>query len=188
MMPSTPGGCTLAAVIGGVLLSSVLAVLALVLIPVGGTVDLFPASGPEPAVSSVTASALVTDLENAEALWKTSGVDSYRIQVRIGGAWWLNTYTITVRNGLIADVAVQCDPGMVGLTNCPDDPAAAAEDFTVPALFTGAHRFVDSGDAAWFTASFDPTYGYPASMRFDHPDMLDEEWFITVLSFEMLPE
>jgi len=179
MIPASPGGCMLA-VIGTLVISTAVAVFAF-LVPVSSTGVALPTPGD--AISEVP-----LDLENAETLWHAASIDSYRIKVQIGGAWRLNTYTITVQHGEITNAVVQCGPGMVGLVDCPEDAQAAAHDFTVAGLFTQLHSIIDTDNAAWLTASFDPALGYPMSMGFDHPEIMDEEWFINVLSFEALPD
>jgi hypothetical protein len=173
----TPGGCSFLAI--------VLTLLALLIVPVGVQQVVTPPVAPPPAAIG---SSEPFSLHEAEALWQTSGPGSYRIEVRAGSAWELNTYTVTVRNGEIADAEVRCDPGMTGMTNCPEDAAAAAADFTVPGLFAQAQRTIDYGNGRWLAVQFDAATGYPLSMYFDDPDILDEQWFVTVLSFEVLPE
>ena len=60
------------------------------------------------------------------------------------------------------------------------------EEYTVPALFELARSMAQFDEGKWTEIEFDPTYGYPTSISYDHPEILDEDSYWGVQSFEVL--
>jgi len=134
----------------------------------------------QPLLSGLT---LQGKLGRAEAVWEKQGPASYRIQVRCGSAWGIETYTIAVQAGRVAENSAECAPGPLGPPDCKV-PDYRAEEYTVPGLFEQVRQQIERLDARYLMASFDPTHGYPAHISYDHPQIYDEQWACNVVEFE----
>lgn len=122
-----------------------------------------------------------SELERAEAKWEHQDIQSYRIQVQVGGFWSMHNYLVIVRDGKVVDSSSTCIVAPGQLEPCqaaPFDP----EQFTVPGLFAIARAQLASSDE-WTTVEYDARYGYPMSIRYDQPQLADEEQIWSVLEF-----
>ena len=79
---------------------------------------------------------------------------------------------------------MSCIPAPTENGKCEVQPFDAAE-YTVPGLFAVAYALAEHEDGNWTEIEFDPTYGYPARMRYDHPEIIDEDSYWGVRSFEV---
>ena len=135
-------------------------------------------------LTACTASA--SPLENSERLWQNQNIQSYRIEVLVvNSIWHAQTHTITVQHDEVMEADAACIPAPFENGVCQANPFVA-EDFTVPGLFAKARAVSEELDPSHITIEFDPTYHFPASISFDDPDIIDEDWSWRVTSFEVL--
>jgi hypothetical protein len=122
-------------------------------------------------------------LAEAEGRWQEQGIDDYRIEVLVvRSIWHAQSHVITVENGVVTEQTAACIQAPAEFEACEVE-AFAAEDFTVPDLFAKAR---DSSDQEWIEVVYDPTYGYPDSISFNNPEIVDGDWSWGVTSFEVL--
>ena len=120
------------------------------------------------------------EMERARALWSAEGVDDYRMQVRLVGAWFGGAAVIHVRNGVPVSVE----------TVEPGDGRTIAEVWshydTVEELFGILQHAVDE-DADHIDATFHARYGLPVQVSIDYRESWadDEQGFI-VETFDRL--
>jgi hypothetical protein len=125
-------------------------------------------------------------IADQEQKWLEKHIDSYRIVVsHVSSVWHAQTQEITVRAGKVVDQSASCIPAPTENGKCEVQPFDA-EEYTVPGLFELARSLALFDDGQWTEIEFDPTYGYPASMRYDHPEIVDEDSYWGVRSFEVL--
>jgi len=125
-------------------------------------------------------------LTQAEKKWKDRGVTNYTIEVRdIHSIWHAQIQKITVRDGKVVESSADCLRAPV------DGQACKLEDFdpnmyTVPGLFSLAHSQMKSQEAKWTKITYNQDYGYPESIGYDDPQIMDEDWGVIVSRFEVL--
>lgn len=123
----------------------------------------------------------LNELERAEAKWEREGIRGYSILVEVGGFWHMQRYAVVVRDGEVVDSSTTCIVAPGESPPCqaaPFDP----EEFTVPGLFAIARAQLASSEE-WTTVEYDTKYGYPRSIRYDNPQIADEEQIWNVLEF-----
>ncbi len=127
------------------------------------------------------------ELAAAEALWESQNIDHYRIEILdVRSIWHAQTNVVIVQDGVAADAGASCIPAPMEGGECavqPFDP----DQYTIPALFDTTRKQFAGDQALWTHIRFDETYGYPAEISFDDPEILDEDWGLRVTSFEVLP-
>lgn len=115
-------------------------------------------------------------INRAEKFWNRQGITSYRIKVRLWTFWNDQSYSVVVRGGKVVDSSATC------LEDSPGEPCPVynfdPDRFTVPGLFAAAR---DKASMAKIT--FDPVYGFPAIISYNHTAIADEEEEWTVLEF-----
>jgi hypothetical protein len=123
----------------------------------------------------------VADLVSARMQWEATGHKDYTITVRhIQSVWHSQDITITVNDGFISHSAT-CTPAPTenGVCNVESyDPG----DYTVEGLFSIATDLFSRMDAEDISVTFDKDFGYPTSIRYDNPAMIDEDQAWIVLS------
>jgi hypothetical protein len=156
------------------------AALCIILLPLAGC-------GGQPAITGISGdSGPKISIGDAEKKWQAQNVTRYRIQVMlVQSIWHAQSHTITVRDGKVTDQQASCVPAPFESGKCTVREYKA-EDFTVPGLFATARAESKSDDGKWTTIVFDPTYGYPVRISYDHPDVVDEDHGWSVQSFEVL--
>ena len=120
-----------------------------------------------PPTSTPTDSVLAAN----QAIWSSSGIDSYRYRFR----WecycvteYVRLVDVTVTGGRVVSV-------VDAATRRPLDAQAAAQYLTVDGLFDFVRTAINA-PAASIQSAFDPTLGYPASTYVDYvAGMADEE-------------
>jgi 4-hydroxybenzoate polyprenyltransferase len=124
-------------------------------------------------------------IDRARARWDRQGIDSYRIVVRNSSLWHWQTHDIVVRNGVVERSSATCTPALIEGRECqvrPFDPLT----YTVDGLYERARWLAERGDPQWIAIEFHARYGYPTRIRYDDPEIQDEEWAWGVEEFEML--
>ncbi len=127
----------------------------------------------------------------AESLWKSHGLQNYFLEVgHASGLWHYQIHYITVRNGVVVDAYANCfdTPMDTALEkNCEVEPFRT-DEYTVSGLFRLAYQLLEKYPQESLYLEFDPEYGYPATIRYDDPEMVDEEQAWGVKSFEIIKE
>jgi hypothetical protein len=132
---------------------------------------------------STCRSGAVSELEEAERRWQERGIDDYQIEVLVvRSIWHAQSHVITVEDGIVTEQTADCIPAPAEIDGCEVEPFAA-EDFTVSGLFAKARA---SADQEWVEIVYDPTYGFPVSISFNNPEIVDGDWSWGVTSFEPL--
>ena len=127
-----------------------------------------------------------SELDKAQEKWDAQKITHYRMKVRhMQSIWHLQTYEIEVTGGEILHSAT-CIPAPSEGRTCEIEDYDPAE-YTVDGLFETARWQLESEYAEWVKIKYDAKYGYPESILFDHPEILDEDNFWAVLEFEQLP-
>jgi 4-hydroxybenzoate polyprenyltransferase len=128
---------------------------------------------------------LLTRIDRARAKWDQQGIDGYRIVVRDSSLWHMQTHDVLVRNGTVAQASATCIPAPIEGRECqvrPFDP----QEYMVDGLFDRARWLAERGEPQWIGIEFDARYGYPTLIRYDDPEIVDEEWAWGVQEFEVL--
>ncbi len=139
------------------------------------------------AACEVAPEASVTpSVEQREQVWLEQNITAYRIEVLvIRSVWHAQSHQITIQNGQVESATASCVPAPTEAGKCEVEDFDA-EDYTVAGLFRKAHAQAQSQYAAWATITYDPTYGFPQQISYNHPEMIDEDWSWRVTAFEVL--
>ena len=136
-------------------------------------------------LASACAPSAMSQLDDAEKKWQSAAVESYAIEVlEVNSIWHAQTQTLTVVDGQVTDTAASCIPAPMEMRECKVK-AFEAQRFTIDGLFAEARSRLKSEQAKWVKISYDPTYGYPATISYNHPDIVDEDWGMRVTKFEV---
>jgi hypothetical protein len=117
------------------------------------------------------------EIERAERRWKNKQIRSYRIRVRVLGFWNDQSYTVVVQAGKVVDSSTTCEP--VDASEPCQVYGFDPKGFTVPGLFAVARE-----KASLSKMTFDPYYGFPSTISYNHTGIADEEEEWTVLEFQ----
>jgi hypothetical protein len=143
------------------------------------------------ALTAFAKISLSRQILEAEQKWAEQEITSYRLQVEeiIDIRHW-QTYDITVEKGRVTAHSAVCNVGPAEFRECkvwPYEP----EKYTIPALFAEAHRLAQADNVLYqpeLEFQFDPTYGFPARMSQNVPQVTDSFRLLEVKKFEPLPE
>ncbi len=122
------------------------------------------------------------ELVEAKARWRAQGSNSYSFELNRGCFCVLGgrRLTVTVRDGGVVG-ADYLDSG-----GGPVDTALLTYVPTVPDLFDLIQDALDR-KVAWFSADYDPTYGYPTRIEIDYSaNVADDEIAITARDLQIL--
>ncbi len=129
---------------------------------------------------------VLVGIDEAEEKWLDQGMESYRIEVLVASSVsHAQAHNISVEDGQVVDQSASCIPAPTEFGECEVRPFDS-QDYTVAGLFSQARRAAGSDSAEFVVIDFDPTYGFPSRIRFDHPEIIDEDWVWTVRSFEVV--
>ena len=124
-------------------------------------------------------------LDQKERKWEAQEITHYRMKVHhMQSIWHLQVYEIEYADGEISHTAT-CMPAPAEDGKCEVkdyDPAA----YTVEGLFETAHRMLESKESKWATVAYNAEFGYPESITFDDPNLIDEDSAWIVVSFEAI--
>ena len=127
---------------------------------------------------------LLAEIDKQEHKWLAQDVDSYRIVVsHVRSIWHAQIHEVLVSEGRVVEQSASCVPAPAESGECEVwsfDP----EEYTVEGLFAVACSLAQGEEAEWSRIEFDPTYGYPVSINYDHPDIVDEDTYWGVKSFQ----
>lgn len=131
---------------------------------------------------------VLVEIDEAEEKWLDQGMESYRIEVSVvNSVWHAQAHIISVADGQVVDQSASCIPAPTEFGECEVRPFDS-QDYTVAGLFSQARRVAGSDSAEFVVIDFDPAYGFPSHIRFDHPEIIDEDWVWTVRSFQVVGE
>jgi hypothetical protein len=127
---------------------------------------------------------LLAEIDQQEQKWLEKDIDSYRIVVsHVSSIWHAQTHEIVVSKGKVVEQSATCVPAPAESGECEVE-SFDPEDYTVAGLFALAHSLAEGDAGDWTEIEFDPTYGFPARIAYDHPEMVDEDSYWGVRSFE----
>lgn len=127
-------------------------------------------------------------IDQAEKGWQRQAITSYRIEVlHVRSVWHAQTNVITVRDGQVAEWSGSCIPAPAEMGECTVqeiDP----DDYTVAGLLATARRLIDNQPPENLEITLDPDYRFPRTIDFDIPEVVDEDNYWEVQSFEILQD
>ncbi|HRJ75716.1 MAG TPA: DUF6174 domain-containing protein [Anaerolineales bacterium] len=135
-------------------------------------------------------------------LWEDLNIDSYQIEVNSNSNWVDYTLTLTVKNNVVANFEASCGQAIIDFDGsfCKETlPTILPNNYTIPALFDELKKSRMDFESEWgeisppswsesIIISFDSQYHYPQLIKFDHPNVADEEYKIEILNFEILQD
>jgi hypothetical protein len=125
-------------------------------------------------------------LDRQEQVWRDQQIAAYRIEVlEVRSIWHAQTHRITVRNNQVENASASCIPAPIEAGTCEVEAFIAA-DYTIPGVFARARTLLNGPNAEWAKITYDPTYGFPATISYNHPDIVDEDWGWRISSFEVI--
>ncbi|HUW95783.1 MAG TPA: DUF6174 domain-containing protein [Anaerolineae bacterium] len=128
---------------------------------------------------------LLAEIDKQEHKWLEKDVDSHRIVVsHVRSIWHAQMYDILVSEGRVVEQSASCIPAPAESGECQVE-SFDPEEYTVAGLFAVARLLAQRDEGDWTEIEFDPTYGYPLSIAYDHPDIVDEDTYWGVRSFEV---
>ncbi len=128
---------------------------------------------------------LLAEIDQQEHKWLEKDIDSYRIVVScVCSTWHAQTQEILVSEGKVVEQSATCAPAPAESGECEVE-SFDPEEYTVAGLFALAHSLAESDAGNWTEIEYDPTYGFPVRIAYDDPDMMDEDSYWGVRSFEV---
>jgi hypothetical protein len=128
---------------------------------------------------------LEEQITSAENTWLSLGINDYMIEVTAVDVWNFQTHKIQVQNGDVLTASASCLPSPKVGEDCEVQPFEAIH-YTVQGLFRYARTEARRDGGVYTEIEFDPTYGFPMKIRYDNPQMVDEEFTLLVIVFEPL--
>ena len=133
-------------------------------------------------------------------LWEDLNIDNYQIEVNESSNWVDYTLTLTVKKNIAVNFEAKCEYAIIDVDGsfCKETlPTISPNDHTIQALFDELKKSrkkfeSDLGkdvSTSWgesITITFDSQYHYPQLVKFDNPDVADEEYTIEILNFKIL--
>ncbi|MBL8098651.1 MAG: hypothetical protein JNK81_05685 [Anaerolineales bacterium] len=144
--------------------------------------------------------ALRKQIENEEKAWTELGISNYRIKVVDSSIWYQIELDIVVKDSVVESVQSTCGhaPMDYEAINCKNKISRLdVNEYTLEGLFkllqTSEQDFESNygniTGIAWYeclSVSFDEQYHFPIFISFNHPQVMDEEYTITVSNFEVI--
>jgi hypothetical protein len=128
---------------------------------------------------------LLAKIDQQEQKWLEQDIDSYRIVVsHVRSIWHAQTHETLVSEGKVVEQSATCTPAPAESGECHVE-SFDPEEYAVAGLFALAHSLAEGDAGDWTEIEFDPTYGFPVRIAYDDPDMVDEDSYWGVRSFEV---
>lgn len=139
------------------------------------------------AACEATPAAFATPtIAQREQAWLQQEISAYQIEVLVvRSVWHAQSHLLIIQNGQVESATATCIPAPTEAGQCRVEDFAA-EDYTVEGLFRQAEVHTQGKYAAWVTVTYDPSYGFPQQISYNHPEIIDEDWSWRVTSFEVL--
>jgi len=135
---------------------------------------------------SACAASPLARLDQAEKQWRSAAPQSYTIAVlEVNSIWHAQTNRIEVVDGQVVGSSATCVRAPMETKACEIREFAPA-NYTVPGLFERARARLRGQEARYVEISYDPALGYPATISYDDPQAVDEEWGLRVTEFEVV--
>lgn len=126
-------------------------------------------------------------ITSAQNQWRAKDIRSYRIAVmKVQAIWHAQTNTVTVRDGAVTEQSAVCTPAPFEGHECKVQ-AFDANEFTVNGLFQTALALAPESAKYQLRVTFDEQYHFPKTISSDQKEVVDDETFWRVVSFEALP-
>lgn len=118
--------------------------------------------------------------------WQAKNIRSYRIAVqKVQASFHAQTNTITVQDGIVTEQSATCTPAPFEGRQCKIqsfDP----NEFTAAGLFNTALTYAPDSEKYQLRVTFDETHHFPKTISRDQAEVMDDETFWRVVSFESL--
>ncbi len=135
---------------------------------------------------SLVGDPLLDQIGRAEQTWQARKVLNYRVSVlHVQSIWHAQTYTLTVKNGVVVDQSATCIPAPFEGRNCTVR-SFKADDYTVTGLFATVRTMAQGESRKGLTVTFDETYGFPKTIKSAPPGVVDGDSSWSVQKFELL--
>lgn len=122
------------------------------------------------------------EFASARMQWEAARPENYTITVRhTRSVWHSQDITVTVKGG-VTDHSARCTPAPTENGICAVEAYDPA-DYTVEGLFSNVEGWLGRVDNNSMTVRYNEQYGYPELIRFDDPDMIDEDVSWSVIAF-----
>ncbi len=123
-------------------------------------------------------------IASKQSQWQAKNIRSYRISVlKVQAVFHAQTNTITVTDGVVTHSSAICTPSPMEGRACQIQEFNPAE-FTVDGLFQTALKYAPESAKYQLRATFDDTYHYPLTISIDQEQVIDDETFYRVVSFQ----
>lgn len=144
---------------------------------------------------------LKEQIENEETAWTGLGISSYRIKTVESSIWHQVELSIIVNDGAVESAQPTCGRAPMDdneTTNCKNKILNLdVNEYTLEGLFKRLktseqdfeRNYGNAAGVAWYeclSVSFDEQYHFPIFISFNHPQVADEEYTITVSDFEVI--
>lgn len=119
-------------------------------------------------------------IDQAERTWSAKKMDAYILDVKCISVWSIQNIHIEVRGDQVVSHSATCERSLMTSGDCKVEEYTP-ENFTVAGLFRNARKLAGVEKPQYAEIEFSPTYGFPAILGYNDPDMYDEEWSCTAL-------
>jgi hypothetical protein len=123
----------------------------------------------------------LAELELNRALWNSHNISDY--DFILGRSCFCDP--LFVRPGL---VMVRQDAISTVIDAETHEPRRLGDFFTIDAAFDSLRDSFHSQSITIVTAEFDPQLGYPRRIRYDEPELFDDDITYGILAFRVVPE
>jgi hypothetical protein len=161
-----------------------------------------PATPSKEEINEAMNNQIENTIASENKLWESLNIDSYQIEVSEGSNWVDYNLTLTVKNNEVVNFGTSCGEALLDYDGSFCDEVLtkiSPNTYTIQALFNELKKSRKNFEADWgeyvptswgesISIIFDPKYHYPKLIRFDNPDMSDEEYSTEILNFEILQE
>lgn len=140
-----------------------------------------------PPTDATAAADLAARLRAAEQHWQDSQIASYRLTVlEVHSIWWAQRMTVTVTDGHVVDLQSMCIPAPAQGRTCTIQ-LVEPSDYLVPTLLAKARALSERQRPEHIRLAFDSTLGYPTTISYNNPQIIDGDYGLTIETFERLP-
>ena len=137
---------------------------------------------------------LLAEVDEAEQRWRALNIRDYHLVVEAGSAWGMSSLEMTFRNNRLVTGWANVEglppfgPRSSGRSRRFELDVTEGDRVTVHSLFQEVRSGIrHSTNPNHFKVRFHPTYGYPQKTTYDDPDWVDEESWLEVKAFRVIP-
>jgi len=161
-----------------------------------------PATPSKAEINEALNNRIESTIASENKLWEDLNIDNYQIEVNESSNWVDYTLTLTVKNNDVVNFEARCGYAIIDIDGsfCKETlPKISPNDHTIQALFDGLKKSRKDFESnlgkdvstSWgesITITFDSQYHYPQLIKFDNPEVADEEYKIEILNFKTLQD